>query len=158
MIVYRISKQAYINDLNGIGAGMYGGRWNPKGINLCYTSGSIALAYLEFYIHNFHLLSTTHVCLAKISIGKPAPLLEYTEDQLPENWDTKLSAIYGTQEIGKQFVLNSDGYILKVPSAIVPGEYNYLLNPNHGNHKYTVVEQVVDPLSYDPRLIDIAKD
>jgi RES domain-containing protein len=51
-------------------------------------------------------------------------------DQLPENWDSK-PPILETQFIGDDFVSQKNAAVLKVPSAIVPPEFNYLINPNH---------------------------
>ncbi len=155
MFVYRISKKEYINDLSGIGAGLYGGRWNPKGLNLVYTSGSIALASLEYLVHNYHLLSTTTVCMAKIEINASAIVDSYPIDELPRGWNLQMSKQVATQHIGKKFLIKGDKYMLKVPSAVVPGEFNLLLNPNHVHHSKTKVVEVIDPFDFDQRLLNL---
>jgi RES domain-containing protein len=155
MIVYRISKKNRINDLSGLGAGLYGGRWNPKGLNMVYTSGSIALAALEYLVHNFHILSTAEICLAKIKIAKPFPIREYKLKDLLPGWNKQMDLQFTTQQIGKEFYLKGTDYILKVPSAVVPGEFNILLNPNHKNHARTKVVDVIDPFSFDQRILDL---
>jgi len=153
MFVYRISKKTHIYDLSGIGAGLYGGRWNPKGINVVYTSSSIALASLEYLVHNYHLLSTTIICLAKIKIGASS-LFEYPLKKLPLGW-IQLKKQYATQQIGKEFFINGVDYILKVPSAVVPGEFNLLLNPQHEHHVNTKVVEVIDPFVFDQRILNL---
>ena len=155
MIVFRISKKAHIKDLSGIGAGLYGGRWNPKGINMVYTSSSIALASLEYLVHNYHLLSTAEICLAKISIGKPMPILEYQSKDLPFGWNLPMSQLDASQDIGKEFYLNGQNYILKVPSAVVPQEFHLLLNPLHKHHGNTKVVEIIDPFVFDQRLLNM---
>jgi len=155
MFVYRISKKIHIKDLSGIGAGLYGGRWNPIGINMVYTSGSIALATLEYLVHNFHLLSTAEICLAKIEIGKPKSMLVKKNSDLPSGWNRQMHLQYATQQIGKEFCLKGTDYILKVPSAVVPGEFNLLLNPQHKHHAYTKVVEVIDPFTFDQRILDL---
>ena len=155
MFVYRIAKKTYINDLSGVGAGMYGGRWNPIGINMIYTSGSIALATLEYLVHNFHLLSTAEICLAKIEIGKPSSMLEIENSDLPLGWNRQMYLQIATQQIGKDFYLKENNYILKVPSAVVPGEFNLLLNPQHKHHAHTNVVEVIDPFVFDQRILDL---
>ena len=155
MFVYRISKKIHIKDLSGIGAGLYGGRWNPKGINMVYTSGSIALATLEYLVHNFHLLSTAEICLAKIEIGKPSSMLKIKNRDLPSGWNRQMYLQMATQQIGKDFYFKGKNYILKVPSAVVPGEFNLLLNPQHKHHAYTKVVEVIDPFTFDQRLLDL---
>lgn len=155
MFVYRISKKSYINDLTGVGAGMYGGRWNPIGMNMVYTSGSIALATLEYLVHNFHLLSTAEICLAKIKIKNPALPHEISTSDLASGWNRQLHQQYATQQIGRDFIKKGTDYILKVPSAVVPGEFNMLLNPNHKYHTFTKVVEVIDPFTFDQRILNL---
>jgi len=155
MFVFRISKKTHVFDLTGIGAGLYGGRWNPKGINMVYTSTSVALASLEYFVHNYHLLSTAEICLAKIKIDTPSSIFEYPSAKLPSDWNLRLKEQYATQQIGKEFYINGDNYILKVPSAVVPGEFNLLLNPQHEHHVKTKVVDVIDPFVFDQRLLDL---
>ena len=153
MVVYRICKKAYVNDLSGIGAGLYGGRWNPKGINLLYTAGTIALAYVEFLVHNYHLLSRVNVCLAAIEINSDDSMHEVNDQDFPDDWNEDPEFIHKTKEMGKDFAGKKKHYILKVPSAIVPGEYNYLLNPSHKQHHMTKIIHITDPMKYDKRLL-----
>jgi len=51
-------------------------------------------------------------------------------EDLPQDWDAK-PPTFTTQTIGDDFVFQNEAAILKVPSSIVPQEFNYLLNPNH---------------------------
>ncbi|NIR50304.1 RES family NAD+ phosphorylase [candidate division KSB1 bacterium] len=51
MKVYRIARSAYIEDLSGTGARLYGGRWNHKGTSIVYTSKNRALATVEYLVH-----------------------------------------------------------------------------------------------------------
>ncbi len=155
MLVYRISKKEYINDLTGIGAGLFGGRWNPKGLNMVYTSGSIALASLEYLVHNYHLLSTTTVCLAKLEINDSASVAVFPYDQLPKGWNLQMSQQLGTQTIGKDFLLKGKHYGLKVPSAVISGEFNLLLNPLHSRHSQTKMVEIIDPFVFDERLLNL---
>ena len=157
MFVYRISKKAYCEDLSGIGASLYGGRWNPKGINLLYTSSSIALASLEFMVHNYHLLSSAHVCMAKIEIDDSSLITEYPINKLPNRWNSNLHSQLETQKIGPAFFKNREDYILKVPSAVVPGEFNLLLNPFHPAHSKTKIVDILDPFAFDRRLLNFGK-
>ncbi|MFW5657013.1 MAG: RES family NAD+ phosphorylase [Bacteroidota bacterium] len=154
MLVYRISKKEYIHDLSGAGAGLYGGRWNRKGINMLYTAATIALAYVEFLVHNYHVLKTTRVCLAEIQIDQPGTIITVNKDNLPEGWPNSNAGIKVTQKAGTDFITKNEHYLLKAPSAIVPGEYNYLINPRHPNHVTTTIKHLIDPLEYDPRLLD----
>jgi RES domain-containing protein len=154
MLVYRISKKEYIEDLSGIGAALFGGRWNPKSYNLVYTAGNIALAYVEFLVHNYHILKKTHVCLACIKLPDAAEIKTIDINELPSNWGMDNNYLRITQEIGKTFVSEAQNYILKVPSVVVPGEFNYLLNPSHKLHLKTKIQEIIDPFKYDPRLLN----
>lgn len=152
MIVYRISSTQYANDLSGIGAGLYGGRWNPRGMNLLYTAGSISLACLEYLAHNFHVMQTNSLCLSKIEVSEDSSIQEITSNDLPKNWNEHSYEPFSTQQIGLDFSAQTQYYGLKVPSAIVPEEFNYLLNPLHGLHKETIIKEQITPFQMDRRL------
>lgn len=152
MLAYRISKREYIRDLDGIGAGIFGARWNPKGMNMLYTSGSISLASLEYLVHNYHLLSRKDVALAEIEINAIDLIDELNEKDLPRDWNENTYTPQSTQQIGALFLNKEKYYVLKVPSAIVPMEFNYLLNPFHDAHSSTVIRRVLDPFEIDDRL------
>lgn len=152
MLIYRISSLKYANDLSGNGAGLYGGRWNPRGINLLYTASNISLACLEYLAHNFHVMQTANICLSKIEIPDNSLIHEVTKDELPKNWRERSYEPFTTQQIGLAFFERAQSYILKVPSAIVPDEFNYLLNPLHLEHKETTIQEQITPFQLDARL------
>lgn len=127
MILYRISRREYINDLSGTGAFLYGGRWNSKGVRALYTSGSISLAILEIIANLSVEQINTGLYLAELEF--PADLPITVINSLPENWNTHPHS-GETVSYGSKF-LKEGGLCLKTPSALVPSEYNYLLNPMH---------------------------
>jgi RES domain-containing protein len=126
MIVYRIAARPYASDISGRGASMYGGRWNPKGIPMVYSSATQSLAALELAVNLPLGRIPNHYCVVEISLPDHSITLI---DGLPERWSS-YPYISADQQIGRNFI-KSDGFILKVPSAIIPTEYNYLINPNH---------------------------
>lgn len=152
MELYRIATSRYAEDLSGVGAGLFGGRWNPVGTNAVYTAGSISLACLEYLVHNFHVLSSKSIALIKIKVESHA-ILELSTDQLPFDWNEKTYMPQTNQSIGLRFLQALDAYMMKVPSAIVASEYNYILNPRHAHHSATRIKQVVDPFTIDDRLM-----
>ncbi len=127
MILYRITSKAYARDLSGTGAMMNGGRWNPKGIRMLYTSQSLSLAALEVIVNLSGEKITKNLYCVELEFPDQLPIEELT--QLPENWNA-FPYSGETTEIGKAFI-QSGRLCLKVPSAIIPSEYNYLLNPLH---------------------------
>tara|TARA_A100000171_G_scaffold48792_1_gene56764 strand:+ start:613 stop:1083 length:471 start_codon:yes stop_codon:yes gene_type:complete len=152
MLVYRISKQIYANDLSGTGAGLYGGRWNPKGVSLVYTAGSTSLACLEYLVHNFHVMEKQEICLSEIFVTDDSSIEEVSLNDLPADWQTKKYTPLTTQKIGFNFFHRAEAYLLKVPSAIVPNEFNLLLNPSHKFHRETYIFNQITPFSFDERL------
>lgn len=127
MILYRISRREYINDLSGTGAFLYGGRWNSKGVRALYTSGSVSLAILEIIANLSVEQINTGLYLAELDFPDHLPISPI--EQLPANWNEHPHNAE-TVKYGSQF-LKGNGLCLKTPSAIVPTEYNYILNPLH---------------------------
>ena len=134
MRVYRLAKQKYSDDLSGIGAKLTGGRWNNKGTQILYTSDSRALCTAEIAVHMPIGLIPKNYFLITIDIPDSIALVQIDGKMLPAEWmDFPYSNI--TQEIGEDFILKGDFLILKVSSAVVQGDYNYLLNPSHKDFK-----------------------
>ncbi|MEM7548488.1 MAG: RES family NAD+ phosphorylase [Bacteroidota bacterium] len=152
MHVYRICKRKYSNDLSGVGAGLYGGRWNPRGMNLLYTAGSISLACLEYLVHNIHLSEATDICLSIIEIPDDSKIHSVTKESLPDDWNETSYLPHSTQSVGEDFINAGKNYILMVPSAVVPNEFNYLINPQHSDHTKTKTVKKTDPFELDSRL------
>jgi RES domain-containing protein len=130
MIVYRLSAGKFKNDLSGKGAELAGGRWNSKGVAMLYTSSSIALCLCELAVHlpfgivpkDYHLL--TIECPDNVS------MIEMKGGPLPKDWRS-VPHSQSTQNIGDKFIAEGKALILKVPSAVVPGDFNLLFNPAH---------------------------
>lgn len=133
MIVYRIEREKYLEDtLKGKGASMAKGyRWNSLNTAMVYTAQSRALATLEVAVHLdlSEDLPNDRYYVA-IEIPTNMVILEVDRDDLPENWDAKPPSSI-TQTIGDDFVNYNEAAVLKVPSSIVPQEFNYLINPQH---------------------------
>jgi RES domain-containing protein len=156
MKVFRIEREKYLDiTLQGFGAALTEGyRWNSINTHLVYTAESRALATLEVSVHlDFLEDLPTDRFYVEIEIPDDIKILELSIDQLPENWDTK-PPILETQFIGDDFVSQKNAAVLKVPSAIVPPEFNYLINPNHPDSaKIKVIS--VHRLQFDNRFKQI---
>jgi len=150
MIVFRLSKSKHSKDLSGKGAEKFGGRWNSKGVALLYTSDSRALCTTEIAVHTplGNIPLDYEVILIKIPDNIIIPELEICE--LPEDWKS-IPHSHSTQEIGDHFVDVGKFLAIKVPSAVVQGEFNYLINPDHADFKSISIEKI-EPFSFDERL------
>jgi RES domain-containing protein len=150
MVLYRIAQTAYIGDLSGSGPRLYGGRWNPKGIGVIYTSESRALAALEFFVHLSRTVIPPGLSLASIEIPDKASRKERTMEELPRNWRS-YPAPLELADIGASWISSKKSLLLRLPSVIMPPEKNVLINPAHP--EMTGVRIIkVEPYSPDPRL------
>ena len=127
MYIYRISNHKYTEHLNGEGAYRVGGRWNSKGVRMVYTSTSIALASLEVLVHTDGLPIPKGMILLTFDV--PDMYIELL-DNPPPNWN-EIPPKGVAKRVGDDFIKAKKILGLKVPSAIIPEEYNVLLNPLH---------------------------
>lgn len=130
MIVYRLTTGKFANDISGNGAKLNGGRWNPIGFAVLYTSEFISLAILEILVRASKNTSPESYTLSSFEIPENN-IYQVEFKKLRTDWKFNLSY---SQEIGKDF-LKEGSLCLKVPSAIVPQENNFLLNPLHPDFK-----------------------
>ena len=148
--LWRVVKRTHAaTAFDGKAAAHFGGRWNSPGRRVVYTSGSKSLALLEILVH--------------LDVGRSVPrLVAFTFDaddrlvehlpatRLPRHWRTS-RGLSETQRIGDEWLAFGRSLVLEVPSAIVPEESNYLLNPLHPAFGRLRVGRPV-PVLLDPRL------
>ena len=150
MIVYRIARGKYKEDLSGTGAEIHGGRWNNKGTKLVYTSSSIALAMAEVAVNvPFGILPVGYF-LVTIQIPDLKMGEVNAEDLKGIAWNSHPPS-YKTQEIGDKFVTSNANLVLKVPSVVAPGDFNFLINPAHKEFSKVKITNS-RPFNFDPRL------
>lgn len=153
MIVFRIEREKYLKTtLSGTGASISKGfRWNSINTKLVYTAESRALAMLEVSVHlDLSEDLPTDRYFVEIEIPDKIIIQEVKIEDLPEDWNSKPPTLT-TQTIGDDFVAQNESAVLKVPSSIVPQEYNYLINPDHPDAKKIKVIRKIS-LNFDPRL------
>jgi RES domain-containing protein len=148
MIVYRISNELYKEDISGNGAALNGSRWNSKNTRMLYTGEYISLAILESLVHLRNVDIPDRQYLMQIQLPD-IDFSEIKESKIKNNWQKNLSY---TQWMGDQFILASQSLLLKVPSAIVPQEHNFLVNPLHAEFKNVKVVKT-ELLELDKRLL-----
>ena len=131
MIIYRLSTGNFANDISGEGSRIYGGRWNPTGLATLYTSENISLCILEILVRAAKKTSPDTYTLISITIPDNG-IFPIQLKKLKKSWQHDLEY---TQGIGEDFLNETQALCLKVPSAIVPQENNFLLNPLHTDFK-----------------------
>lgn len=132
MIVYRITRRKYANDISGIGAATYGGRWNKKGTPVLYTGESKEIALLETIVHSPPMLIPK---LSIVTIEIPDNSISEIEiKNLPDNWyDYPAPTLLS--EISQKWIIEGKTIASKVPSCIIHSSHIYILNCNHENYK-----------------------
>jgi RES domain-containing protein len=133
---------------SGGGAALHGGRWNPRGTETIYAAASRSLAVLEIMVH-YSVLPRDFV-LTEIEIPPEVPIDRLISNDLPRGWNTPAPA-RATQEIGRRWIRSAATAVLEVPSAIVPTESIYLLNPKHKDFRLLKFASPV-PFRFDGRL------
>ena len=151
MEVYRIAKSAYSTDQTGLGARLYGARWNRKGTGLVYTSESRALASLEFLVHVPLSLVPSDLKMISIDIPKGLSLEQVSPADLPANWRSS-PAPTALAEFGSTWAKSNRSLLLRVPSAIIDKEFNILINPNHPDRGKITIHEIED-FEIDSRLL-----
>lgn len=115
--------------LSGEGALQYGGRWNSPGRRAVYLGGNLPLASLELLVH----VRTPDVLARyrKLPVGIPEDLIDVIRVcDLPVDWVAP-SLHPATRKIGDRWIDSLASAVLRVPSAVVVGEVNYIANPVH---------------------------
>lgn len=150
MIVFRLAKSKYSLNLSGKGAEKTGGRWNSKGTSIIYTSESRALCTAEIAVHIPLGILPKDFKLVMIEIPDSVRVKEIILNQLPQDWNS-IPHSGSTQEIGDVFINEQKYAVIKVPSAAVPGDFNYLINPAHADfNKIKIIDSVA--FVFDQRL------
>ena len=147
MILYRFVNKNYGADTSGEGARLKGGRWNSKGFPVIYTSTTISLSLLELVIHSTSYEEIQTNLLMKIDIPDSFTA-SLTDLSLKPDWtdDPDYSRF-----IGDSFLKSKKSLLLKVPSAIIPEEYNILINPLHPDSKKIKIIKA-SPFQFDSRI------
>lgn len=149
MIVFRLSREKYKDELSGYGASLNEQRWNSKGIEVIYTAQTRALANSEVAVHISLGILPGDYYMVEIEIHRSVEILEIKESELPSGWNS-LPSKPDSQLIGNQFVKENKYTVLKVPSVVVKGEYNFILNPRHKDFSKIKIVSTY-PFPFDPR-------
>lgn len=147
---YRIVRERFAaNAFTGEGAAIFGGRWNSCGTPMVYTSGSASLAALETLVHLNPAMPFAYLLF---TIEFDERLIETLSlASLPADWRDEPPPP-STKRLGDAWVKSARSAILELPSVIIPGEMNYLLNTSHPDFKSITIGKP-ESFSFDNRLL-----
>ncbi|MBS1495715.1 MAG: RES family NAD+ phosphorylase [Bacteroidetes bacterium] len=147
MFVYRIALEKYTHQLLSPGTEA---RWNSKGNFVIYTAASRALACLENIVHRDSEGLKALFKVMIIDIPDSVSIQEINVKNLPVDFPNT-STLHITRQMGNNWLYAQKTAVLKVPSAIIKGESNYLLNPAHSQFKKIKIKALED-FEFDNRL------
>lgn len=151
MNVYRIAKKRErANDLSGQGAANEGGRWNSEGVFCLYTSESRALAMLELLVHVDETELPPNLFIMTIEVNNSVQFYEIEDLDLPNDW--RITENLALKKMGDKVFKEREYIGIRARSAVMPQEYNLILNPLYPGY-YDLVKVVsVEDYQRDIRL------
>jgi RES domain-containing protein len=150
MRVWRVARRAYAA-LDGEGARRAGGRWNSPGLPAVYTSSALSLCVLELLVHTDPDLVPQDLRAFEIDCPASLPVDILDVATLPSNW-RQIPSHPACRALGDAWLKRANHALLAVPSAVVPEELNYLINPAHPGAVHIKVVRS-RAFSFDPRLL-----
>lgn len=151
---WRISKRRYANPpaaaFDGEGSRRRGGRWTPPGTRVAYASSSLALASLEYFVNLEPEDAPSDLVSIRISIPEGVRCERVSIGSLPQSW----RAVPFPQElwaVGERWLASGSSVCLMAPSAVIPKEFNLLINPAHSGFKELRFSSP-SAFSFDPRM------
>lgn len=148
--MYRLCRERRAgNPLDGEGARLYGGRWNPKGVPMVYTGSTLSLATLEVLVHFAFDTAPSDYVAIRLRLPDGA-IRDLDDDDLPSRWYEE-PAPRACQALGGLWARSMESLALRVPSAVIRSERNVLINPLHERIGEVRV-QAKEPFFFDPRL------
>jgi len=151
MRVWRISQLHDADKLTGLGGLHVSGRWHHRGQPILYTSATASLAALEVLVHVDPAVAPLDLTLLEIEIPDDVAIESCDTASLTSSW-RNYPAPMELQDFGSKWLTELRTVILVVPSAILPIERNYLVNPAHTDAaRIRVVQEL--PFSFDLRLL-----
>lgn len=148
--VWRITNNRFTQSaFSGDGARRFGGRWNTPGIPLIYASESKSLAVLEILVHLDSPDLLQNYVLFEVKV-EDEWVSQTDLASLPKDWRADPPPV-DAQRIGNEWAASARSAVLQVPSAIVAGEFNFLLNPRHPDFRKLKISPA-QPFLFDARL------
>ena len=145
MVTDRFAETAF----GGDGARRYSGRWNRKGVPVVYTAESQSLAMLEMLVQD-DPLRARYVVIPAV-LPDHLKMETISVEQLPADW-RNAQPNRALREMGMRWLEERRSAVLIVPSAVIPAEQNYLLNPMHPEFSSITIGEPLK-IDTDSRLI-----
>lgn len=150
MLVFNIRKARYSKSLQASGVA---NRWNKNDEFVIYTGSSRALSTLGLVVHRSSISIDNSYKLLVIEIDcEEDDIYEIKKSKLPKNWQS-VEAYPELQEIGSAWYQDFKYLVMKVPSSIIPKEYNYLINTKHPDFVSKVKMKELEDYNWDDRLL-----
>lgn len=147
MEIYRITLARYADSLVASGRAA---RWNSKGRQVIYAAGNRSLTCLENLVHRSGLALQQDFRALVISIPSNSKIETVSVSDLPIGWRS-LMDLSPCQKIGDAWANEQRSLLLRVPSVIIPEEFNYVLNTQHPDFKHVRIARM-EPFLFDPRV------
>jgi RES domain-containing protein len=150
MEVFRLARKKYPVELSGKGASISGARWNSKGTEIIYCAQNRALSMAEVLVHLS--LATLPNDFVMLTIAIPDDIFIEILDVTKLNIDWNVfPCTFETPLLGDDFIRRNEACVLKDPSAVVKGDFNFLINPYHADfYKIKIIEQ--NDFPFDKRI------
>lgn len=153
MLVYRIVYKDYSQSLFASGRE---GRWNSNGNKAIYCAESIALAFLENMVRRQGVGFNRDFKIMLIDIPGNLKIATIDTADLEEGWRSFRNYTQ-CQSLGDQWYNAGTIPVLKVPSAVLPEAFNYVINTTHADFSKIKLLQTTE-LVPDERIEEILKN
>ncbi len=145
MLLWRVSRH---RDLSGAGGLRAPGRWHERGARVVYLADTPAGALLEVCVHTSAGDVPPKYTLLAVLTADGVSIEALDTRTLPSDWAEKTEV---TRQIGSAWLHSQRSALLRVPSALVPATFNYLINPLHADAARLRIESVYE-YPFDPRI------
>ena len=149
MRVWRLCRRGHAR-FDGEGARRYGGRWNPPGTAVVYTSATLSLAALELFVRLDPEEEPDDLVAIPVEVPDSVRVTALELAGLPEDWRL-IPPSEETRSLGADWIGGLATALLSVPSAVIPQERNYLVNPAHPDFAQVALA-APQPFTFDPRM------
>jgi len=145
MVLWRVSRH---HDLSGTGGLQAPGRWHERGMRVIYLADTPAGALLEACVHTSAGDVPPRYTLLAISVTEDVSTEVVEAGALPADWINKVEV---TRGIGSAWLHSRRSALLRVPSALVPAAFNFVLNPLHADAEQLSIKSTY-AYPFDPRI------